>query len=189
AVRKADREKKDRSPFEAFGHVSGGTYDYDAILLRAAALPSNKRWRFQPDAMDKFKGEFAFLERQLNETKYLSRIARTYLANLYDEKGEGRQRVRAIPGRLTAMLRGRWGLNTLLRGHNVDGGDSDEPARKNRDDHRHHAIDAFVIAMTDQRLLQEVAKLNSDADRTRLIENVPPPWPGFTPDVLRSHLD
>lgn len=192
ALRKANRAKRDQTPYDAFGtnpEIGGQQYDYDAILLRAAALPSNKRWRFQPDAMDKFKGEFGFLERQLNETKYLSRIARTYLANLYDEKGEGRQRVRAIPGRLTAMLRGRWGLNTLLRGHNVDGGDSDEPARKNRDDHRHHAIDAFVIAMTDQRLLQKVAEQNSDADRTRLIEKVPLPWPGFTPEVLRPHLD
>jgi CRISPR-associated endonuclease Csn1 len=98
--------------------------------------------------------------------------------------------VRAIPGKLTAMLRAKWGLNALLRGHNVgDEGDDGSPSRKNRDNHMHHAIDAFVIAMTDQRLLHAIASLNSDADRKRLIEEIPPPWEGFTPDELRPHLD
>ena len=192
-LREANRAKRDRCPYDAF-HTNptyaGRTYDYEEILLRADALPKNKRWRFHPDAMERFANEPEFLDRQLNETKYLSRIARTYLAHLYNEKAEGRQRVRAIPGKLTAMLRGKWGLNALLTGHNrreEDGDDS--PARKNRDDHRHHAIDAFVIAMTDQRLLQRIASLNSDADRKRLIDAMPEPWPGFTPEALRPHLE
>jgi CRISPR-associated endonuclease Csn1 len=139
--------------------------------------------------MDRFKDETVFLDRQLNETKYLSRIARQYLAHLYNEKAEGRLRVRAIPGKLTAMLRAKWGLNALLRGHNVASEEDDGPTRKNRDNHMHHAIDAFVIGMTDQRLLQAIANLNSEADRRRLIDQVPPPWKGFTPDELCPHLD
>ena len=51
----------------------------------------NKSWRFQPDAMEHFEEEDGFLARQLNETQYLSRTARTYLAYLYDERGEGLQ--------------------------------------------------------------------------------------------------
>jgi CRISPR-associated endonuclease Csn1 len=193
ALRAANRIKADRSPHDAFhGNPSIGEHKfiYDDILLRADALPSNKRWRFYQDAMEKFANQLEFLDRQLNETKYLSRIARSYLAHLYNEKAEGRQRVRAIPGKLTAMLRGKWGLNALLGDHNRVGGDLDEvPARKKRDDLRHHAIDAFVIALTDQRLLQKVSALNSDAARTRLIDKIPLPWDGFTPDVLRPHLD
>lgn len=192
-LREANRAKRDRSPHGAFGSnptIAGRRYEYDKILLRADALPPNKRWRFHPDAMDRFKDEKGFLDRQLNETKYLSRIARGYLAHLYNEKAEGRLRVRAIPGRLTAMLRGKWGLSALLRGHNVSAADGDEgPARKNRDDHRHHALDAFVIAMTDQGLLQRVSELNSDQDRARLIEAVPDPWPGFSREDLRAQLD
>ena len=36
------------------------------------------------------------------------------LAYLYDEKSEGSQRVRAIPGKMTALLRRGWGLNGML---------------------------------------------------------------------------
>lgn len=193
SLREANRAKKDRSPYDAFHtdpKIGKYQYVYADILLRADSLPKNKRWRFHPDAMERFKDEEKFLDRQLNETKYLSRIARQYLAHLYNEKAEGRLRVRAIPGKLTAMLRAKWGLNALLRGHNVTGDEpEDGPARKNRDNHMHHAIDAFVIAMTDQRLLHAIANLNSDADRKRLIEEIPLPWEGFTPDELRPHLD
>ena len=192
SLREANRAKKDRSPYDAFHNdpkIGPYQYIYADILLRADSLPKNKRWRFHPDAMERFKDEAEFLERQLNETKYLSRIARQYLAHLYNEKAEGRLRVRAIPGKLTAMLRDKWGLNALLRGHNIDGGDEDGPARKNRDNHMHHAIDAFVIALTDQRLLHAIASLNSNADRKRLVEEVPLPWEGFTPDDLRPHLE
>jgi CRISPR-associated endonuclease Csn1 len=140
--------------------------------------------------MARFEDEQAFLDRQLNETKYLSRITRLYLAHLYNERAEARLLVRAIPGRLTAMLRGKWGLNALLRDHNRAGEDDGSgPKRKNRDDHRHHAIDAFVIAMTDQGLLQAISRLNESAERTRLIEAVPEPWPGFSPEQVRNPLE
>lgn len=192
SLREANRAKKDRSPYDAFHNdpkIGKYQYVYADILLRADSLPKNKRWRFHPDAMDRFKDEPEFLSRQLNENKYLSRIARQYLAHLYNEKAEKKLKVRAIPGKLTAMLRAKWGLNALLRGHNETVVDEDGPARKNRDNHMHHALDAFVIAMTDQRLLHSIAKLNSDADRKRLIEEIPPPWEGFTPDELRPHLE
>ena len=192
-LREVNRVKRDRSPFEAFQTPQqAGKYRciYEEILFRAEALPLSKRWRFHEDAMERFASEEEFLVRQLNETKYLSRISRTYLAHLYNEKADGKLRVRAVPGRLTAMLRGKWSLNALLGDHNRAGGDADDrPARKNRDDHRHHAIDAFVIAITDQRLLKAISELNSDAERKRLIDVIPPPWNGFSPDALRPHLD
>src|SRR5690606_8771087 len=162
-------------------------YVYDDILFRADKLPGNKRWRFYPDAMDRFENEARdFLDRQLNETQYLSRIARSYLAHLYSEKAEGRMRVRANPGKLTAMLRGKWGVSALLPGHNLAGGE--ETPRKNRNDHRHHALDAFVIANTTQGLLKRLADLNDDAERQRLVDAVPDPWDDFDREELRQQL-
>lgn len=185
-LREANRVKRDRSPYEAF-HTNPPGYNYDDILIRADNLPSNKRWRFHPDAMERFDGEERdFLGRQLNETKYLSRIARTYLANLYNEKAEGHMRVHAIPGKLTAMLRGKWGLAALLPRHNHSGGD--QAPRKNRNDHRHHALDAFVVANTTQGLLKRIAALNADADRKRLVDTVPDPWENFDREELRMQL-
>lgn len=77
----ANRDKGNQSPHEAFGHNQQG-YDYEEILERATELPDNKRWRFERDAMERFEDEEAFLDRQLNETRYLARTARTYLAHL-----------------------------------------------------------------------------------------------------------
>ncbi|MDO8423601.1 MAG: type II CRISPR RNA-guided endonuclease Cas9 [Parvibaculum sp.] len=190
-LREANRAKRDRAPFEAFQNdptIGPRKYVYDDILFRTDKLEGNKRWRFHADAMERYENEErGFLDRQLNETKYLSRIARSYLAHLYNEKDEGRLRVRAIPGKLTAMLRGKWGLSSLLPGHNRVGAE-DAPPRKNRDDHRHHALDAFVVAMTDQRLLQLISQLNANADRKRLIDAIPDPWEDFDREVLRAQL-
>jgi CRISPR-associated endonuclease Csn1 len=178
-LREANREKRKRSPFEAFGH----TARWEEIAARAARLPSNKRWRFQADAMDRFVKDDGFLNRQLVDTQYLSRLARQYLSTLYPEKGEGSSHVWVSPGRMTEMVRRKLGLNDLLPDHNFGGG-ADQP--KNRKDHRHHAIDAAVVAIIDRPMLQRIARasgLEGEAGRERII--VEEPWPGFR-DELRE---
>ncbi|MCY4031562.1 MAG: type II CRISPR RNA-guided endonuclease Cas9 [Hyphomicrobiales bacterium] len=171
SFRKANREKGNHSPYEAF-HTKP---EWDAILRRAENLPPNKKWRFAADAMEKFDAEEAFLERQLVETQYLSRASKEYLGKICNPK-----KVYAIPGRLTAMLRGKWGLNNLL-----DVSDN----FKNRDDHRHHAIDAFVVAVTSRSLLQRIAgAADAQAERDRLIEDMPPPYPRFDRVDMKQRL-
>ena len=188
-----NRAKGDKSPDEAFGHSPPG-YDYESILARAAALfggNENKRRRFDRNAMEWFEEEDRFLDRQLTETRYLSRTARTYLAHLYDEttgdeKTGRKQRVRVIPGRMTALLRRGWGLEGMLRERQ-----DEETKRKQRDDHRHHAIDAFVVANTTQGLLQEFASASAAGpDLTeRLACLVPLPWEGFHRNDVTPFLD
>ena len=183
----ANRAKGDRSPYEAFGH-SPAEYDYRNILDSTANFPPNKRWRFGQDAMDRFEGEDSFLDRQLNETRYLSRTARTYLAHLYDEKGEGRLRVRTAPGHLTALLRRAWGLEGILRAD----ADTGEIVRKQRDDHRHHAIDAFVVANTTPGLLRRFASAAASSHHSaveRLASLTPDPWAEFQREQLQPILD
>ena len=80
-MREANREKGKRSPFEAFGSSPSG-YDYESILERAKLLPYGKRWRFLPDAMKRFEVEGGFLERQLNDTRYISRYTSQYLSTV-----------------------------------------------------------------------------------------------------------
>jgi CRISPR-associated endonuclease Csn1 len=59
---------------------------------------------------------------------------------------------------------------------------------KNRADHRHHYIDAAVIAMTTRSVVQRVntanaqRRISEDDDRT----NVPEPYPGFRAQVIRQ---
>jgi len=174
SLRRANRVKGNLTPYEAFGHSPAG-FNWDEIRARSQALPRNKRWRFGAGAMERFEGEEAgFLDRQLNETRYLSRVVREYLMHVCDPN-----QVWVSPGRLTAMLRGKWGLNTILSGN---------PA-KNRDDHRHHAVDAAVVGVTDRSLLQRVSTAAGRAregDAQRLLGDMPLPWEGFRGDLDRA---
>ena len=178
-IRDSNRLKLDRSPYDAF-HGNPDGYDYDAILAHAENLPDNKKWRFLPDAMDRFADESGFLERQLNETRYLSRTSRTYLAHLYDEKNAGKNFVRVVPGRMTALLRRGWELEGMLR----EGSEG-----KQRDDHRHHAVDAFVVANTTQGLVQQFQQAAAQGTEERLAKLAPKPWDGFSRSEVKPFID
>ena len=168
SMRAANREKGQRTPHEAWGSDPAR---YRAILERADRLPPNKRWRFREDAMAKLEEQGGFLGRQLNDTRHLSRATSRYLQAAVHPDA-----IWVTPGRLTAMLRRAWGLNSLL----ADGGG------KNRDDHRHHLIDAAVVGMTSRSLLQRVAHESASAVDDlggRVTDAVDDPWEGFRDDV------
>ncbi len=88
-----------------------------------------------------------------------------------------------MKGQCTAELRRVWGLNEVLR--------TDGLNHKNRDDHRHHAVDALVIALTSRTYLQQLAKVfKIKEERPRLAPGqevlkwvFPVPWPSFRDDV------
>ena len=180
AHRSCNREKGNRTPFERWGHDEAR---WDRIAVQVARLHKSKQWRFGPDAMARVEKDGGFLARQLTDTQYLSRLAGKYLRSLYPEADGGG--VYVIPGRMTAMLRRLWGLNSILPDHNyVENKHSDAP--KNRLDHRHHAIDAAVTAVTTRSLLQQIARTAGqaeDKDLDRLFENLDQPWPGFREEL------
>ncbi|WP_404403417.1 type II CRISPR RNA-guided endonuclease Cas9 [Pelagibacterium halotolerans] len=177
--RHCNRIKGNRAPAD----VPEWADRYDAIVERANKLPPNKRWRFARDAMERFAGDRDFLARQLTDTQYLSRMAQEYLAALYpDEEPDQwgvfkrRNHVRIVPGRLTEMLRRTWGLNSVLPGHNA----------KNRNDHRHHAIDAIVVGVTNSGMLNRISReaaRGADVGAEDALRRFEPPWENFREDV------
>ncbi|MBW6536050.1 MAG: hypothetical protein K0B11_13670 [Mariniphaga sp.] len=63
--------------------------------------------------------------------------------------------------------------------------------KKNRDDHRHHAIDAITIALTEQGYLQRLSTYNAqrkEKQRQKLdsTEKFPEPWEGFQADAKKA---
>ena len=67
--------------------------------------------------------------------------------------------MRVTKGGATAELRHLWGLNGVFlspRPQNDNGGGEEAKDAKNRRDHRHHAIDALVVALTDHKTLMEM---------------------------------
>ncbi len=169
---KANRDKGERSPFDAFGHNPKG-YEWDKILSRAEKLPKSKRWKFYPDAMKNFENENDVISRMLTDTQYMSKVAREYMSYVC-----GPNNVWVIPGQLTAKIRSKWGLNELL---------SDD-SKKNREDHRHHSVDAFVVACTSRSMLQKIARA-SELSRDRFIDEMPPPFTAFKHEKMKDLLD
>jgi len=183
----ANRGKTNKSPWEAFGHDETL---WAEIVARAEVLPKNKRWRFAPDAMEKADAEGGFLARHLNDTRYLSRLAREYLELVAPT-------VRVSPGRLTALLRRRWGVDAILAVEDERPADetTDAPdVKKNRGDQRHHALDAVVIGCIDQGMVQRLHTAAAKTEREaaaregnigRVLAECEVPWDGFRDELKR----
>lgn len=172
--RRANRDKGNRTPYEAF-HSSPGDYEWAGIFERASRLPAHKHWRFEENAMQKWLQEDGdFLARHLNDTRYIGRLTREYLTAICPAP-----KIDVVTGRLTSLLRHYWGLNSVL---NL------EADAKNRDDHRHHAVDAIIVGMTTRAALQRLSVASKKAEEFDLATIVGSgeeiePWKGFRDDV------
>lgn len=172
--RQANRDKGNRTAFDAFGD-SPSDYDWTEIFERVKRLPHHKQWRFEKDALQKWTQEESdFLARHLNDTRYIGRLSREYLTAICKPS-----KVEVVTGKLTSLFRHHWGLNTVLN--------LSEDA-KNRDDHRHHAIDAIVVGATTRSTLQKLHRAARKAEELGINSIVHSgeevePWEGFRDQV------
>lgn len=140
-----------------------------------------KRFLLEGAALEEFLGDFR--ARQLNETRYASRLSVRYLMMLYGGDlsagvdAEGRRRIQVSNGQITALLRGALRLPEFLGG-----------SEKTRDDHRHHAVDALAIALTDPEAVAAVSRAAEQAwvQRRRWFDQVGDPWPTFREDAREA---
>jgi CRISPR-associated endonuclease Csn1 len=174
--------KGDRIPFEYLGHDPQA---WSALLLRLEKLAA--RGRAAGLSRGKIKRFLAksipddFASRQLNDTGYAARQAIASLRRLWPDVGiEGAPvRVHAVTGRVTARLRKEWGLNNIL---------SDD-GEKTRADHRHHAVDALVVACAHPGLTQVLSRFWEQKDAPNAPKpHLPPPWPAIRVDAAR-HIE
>ena len=174
AMRQANRIKGNRTPAQAADDFEAQGWPVADMLNRASLMPKGKRYRFAHDGFEQWlRDDKGFLARALNDTRHLSRVAREYLSLICP------QGTRVIPGRMTAMLRAKFGLNDIL---GPDG-------EKNRNDHRHHAVDACVIAVTDQGLLNRFAQASASAREkqlNKLVDSMPLLWASYREHVARA---
>ena len=167
----------------------------------------------------------AFIERQMNDTRYITKYINSLLSNIVREEGEidaTSKNVIPCSGGITGKLKQDWGLNDVWnriitprfeRMNRIDGSDAfgcwtDKEGKRvfqtkmplelqrgfsrKRIDHRHHAMDALVIALASRNV---VNYLNNDSardtarredlrrllcDKNRIIRK---PWDTFTQDA------
>ena len=154
---------------------------YDAMLQRLGHLDKEKpekdtyfskrdnarKWKHLTSTTPKTS---EFLASQYTDTAYAARQVREWLIGvLYGDDPNAERRVIPTNGRVTSALRKDWQLQ-----------DADAP--KYRGDHRHHALDALVIALSNLNLQGFLASVTA---QERFHENhgqwprrepVDPPW-------------
>ena len=174
ACRRCNKEKGNRTALE-YIRAKGWEAEYMERInerLKEKKISYSKyqrlRWLKEDIPSD-------FLERQLRLTQYISRQAMAILQ-------QGIRRVSASEGGVTARLRSLWGYDDILHTLNLDRYDSmGETERVSREgetteklrikdwskrkDHRHHAIDALVVASTRQGYIQRLNRVSSESER------------------------
>ena len=180
-----------------------------------------------------------FIARQLNDSRYISKLVKSLLSNIVreeDEQEDMSKNVIVCTGSVTDRLKKDWGINDVwnkiilprfLRLNELTGSDRftsvntsgniipamplelQKGFSKKRIDHRHHAMDAIVIACASrnivnylnnesasknakisrydlQRLLCDKQKTDDKGNYRWLIKK---PWDTFTQDVYRALQD
>lgn len=125
-----------------------------------------------------------FIERQLRETQYIAKKAKDILKDICHE-------VHTTTGTVTQRLRELWGWDEVLENLNLPkykslgltemkeinhkGQLSLKEKIKDwtkRDDHRHHAIDALVIACTSQAVIHRLNSLNAQQTKDEIFNEI-----------------
>ncbi len=179
---KANRDKGNRTPRE---WLKGNEVKWEKMLQRNASfekMPRNKKRKFKQKEIMISKDEKGkivvdtFIQRQLNDTRYISRLVVSYLQTLFPiEEQKKRKTVQATRGQLTGELRRQWQLNRILNplAANI----------KSREDHRHHAVDAIVIACSTAHHMRVLAT----REKYKLVKkHIPAPWENFRGDVANA---
>lgn len=179
-----------------------------------------------------------FIARQLNDSRYISKVVKGLLSNIVREEGEEEaisKNVITCTGGITDRLKKDWGINDVwnriilprfmrlnkildtaqfttksANGHKIPSMplESQRGFNKKRIDHRHHAMDAIVIACANRNIVNylnnEAASAKSKTSRHDLQillcdkikeENgnykwtIKKPWDTFTQDVYHTIND
>ncbi|MFA7360360.1 MAG: type II CRISPR RNA-guided endonuclease Cas9 [Candidatus Kapaibacterium sp.] len=184
----------DKSNMTAFEYMNTGTMhnklSYEDFIHSIRLYPQNKRRMLTlkeiPDD---------FIERQLKETQYIAKRIKEELGKIV-----GTINVKSTSGHVTNYLKEQWGVSELMRRlikprfqrledkfsvklveeSNIIGRNGKPTGKKKtiikgfskRYDHRHHALDALIIACTRQGIIQQLNLLNQiSTGKRKIIED------------------
>lgn len=186
ACRECNQEKGNRTAYDFM--MNRPEHEFNAFIERVDKLSEE----YNPNSKDTDKGISLnkkrkllmpqdrlpndFIERQLRETQYIAKKAKEMLQSVCTN-------VYTTSGTVTDFIRHVWGWDNILHSLNFESyrragltevvereieGNKVKVERivgwSKRLDHRHHAIDALVIACTKQKYIQRINNLNSLKD-------------------------
>ncbi len=163
----ANAQKGQRTPKEWLEKSNAD--QWQSVLSRSKKLPFIKRVKIETEKVDTDE----FVSRQLVDTQYIARAAKDYLAGLGVS-------IETTKGPLTARLREMWDLNRHLS--------QDRSIEKTREDHRHHAVDALVVALTDRGVMQKLSGCYEVYEKSRRWNGtgLKDPYPDFRTEIMEK---
>lgn len=189
-IGRENQHKGNRTPYEYFG-ADEERWNKFEIWVNSSRLNYKKKnnllkKKFSEEEQREWK------ERNLQDTKYICRYISNFISNrLLFKESESKRKVININGRATAYLRAKWGL-----------------IKVREDGDKHHALDAAVVAVATQGMVNEISKY-SKANELKYIRNndefidietgeivelesyryllkdkLPRPWLGFSEELI-----
>lgn len=183
---KENRQKGNKIPMQ---YLTGSARDDFEIWVTNTIHNRIKRQRLLKPELKEEDTE-GFKTRNLNDTKYLSRVLYNFINDtlLFADFESGRKKhVRAVNGKVTSYMRKRWGI-----------------AKIRADGDLHHAVDAAVIACVTERMIQKVSAYSKyheiyyvlDDEKSfavdfngEVIDEFPQPYPYFRKELDARTMD
>lgn len=207
---------KEKDKLTAFQYIKKGTQEKGMKLLSPDEYIEHVKKTFTIKKRQRLLEEEipeGFIERQLNDTRYITRKVKEALLQICPK-------VYSTIGSVTSELKHKWGLSSLMKKlleerflrleqisneqlvFNYTGQNGERILQlkgyEKRIDHRHHALDALVIACTRQSHIQYLNTLESKNDKkfnhfqfknllkSNKIRDFREPWKGFHEDAVNA---
>jgi CRISPR/Cas system Type II protein with McrA/HNH and RuvC-like nuclease domain len=192
-----NKRKDNRTPFEMKSEMPDGWWE--GLLERISTLPKGKQRLFTADLAKELTNaqatgkaneldvKLGFRPGSLENTAYIAKEARKKLEQVCTH-------VEVLSGRVTSELRKHWGLDSILYKNlkNLQNGTEEyiyEEIKKERGDHRHHTIDAIVIACCNRTMIHYLA---NEVVGKRFVEDrakkMITPWGKLESSIFRSDV-
>lgn len=155
---KSNRDKANRTPYEWMTSGEPTAPNWDEFCIRMDVWASGKEPKhYYSSKLAKLKEDNftnnidSFISRNLNDTRYMSKDVAKWLADCLPFPEDGRKHVFCVSGAATALMRGIWRIGIL-----------DDDGKKNREDDRHHAVDAAAIAACTPSIVKSIALISEE---------------------------
>ena len=166
-----NRKKGDRIPFDYLQENPKKWLDFEAYVQSNEKLSKKKRGYLVKKVYTARESDDV-KERHLNDTRYATRFLKNFIEQFLvfkETQISMKKRVQTLNGRITSHFRSRWGFEKIRE-----------------DTYLHHAVDAVVVACTDQHMVNKVTDYYKSKEQS-LKPNAPYfpwPWEGFRDEVL-----
>lgn len=182
----ANQAKGNRTPWEWIGREHPDAWHVYEEWIRSLQIKGFKKRNYLLKDLSE-DVESRFHERNKHDASYAARLVMRWIEMEYERLGvpmtgdDGKRirRVFARPGKITSDLRKAWGVEDLKK---------DTKGKRLGD--RHHALDALVVALCTESMLQKITRVYKSMEqwqeKYRIVPHLPAPWEPFRHDVQKA---